>query len=467
MNGLKVACCDAPGTGATAGNSFRPLYQEVPYRYTAKVPAAGAALQDPPRPLGDQAVRRPPRCGTAGTPSDALPPAEAFVCTLTHLDVQKLAAGEAPGPGRLPRHRRDHLPRVRPGSEERPGRLRAPDEAGRTRRSGTSTPGAITREQFDALTQAGRAQQELLRRGHQPRAAPLVRPDGRHLHPAHHRGQHHPALLHRRRRPEPAGLLLPARVEVGRHDRPFTSSARSRSPGSAPTARPPASRARCSTTPPPRPSTFPPSSCWAIKDFKLGSSALKLNPFEPSPPSVTVDIDWMAYGDIEANPYSARANAQRLPEVKPPTERNLRATVEIRPTSTSLTWKNIGKVPLNKDTQVATGSVKSASLLPRQEADQGPVQPEQRRLADLLHVRRARLPRRRRDQRPARVGRRPAPAPGQRRRLPVLGRLRVGRQGLRHQDQRPGHHPRLPAAPGPAPAGVGRRRHGRHHQVGR
>jgi Vitelline membrane outer layer protein I (VOMI) len=102
----------------------------------------------------------------------------------------------------------------------------------------------------------------------------------------------------------------------------------------------------------------------AIKDFKLNSAALTLNPFEPSPPPVTVDIDWASYGDVDANPYSLRKSAMKLTGVSGLGDRNLRATVEFKPSDTSLTWKSIGEIKLPADAPVATGSVKSGTFFP-------------------------------------------------------------------------------------------------------
>jgi hypothetical protein len=361
MNGLKIACCDAPGTGATAANSFRPLYQEVPYRYTARVPAAGQPFKTR---LALWVTKRfvDGRVTRGLNPSDPLPPAEAFVCTLTNLDVQKPAAGEALAQAASRAVGEIISPECVQGLRDARKDFESRQKSRSLHMEREQRAGRITREQFETFLR----EQERSRWYEEDPSLVLhlsFDPMGDTYIPPTTAANTILRYSTGGTAPNPPGFYYQPEwrwVDMIA----FYQQREIKVPWIGPNGETTGQQSSLLHDAAASAFDLPTKLLLGIKDFKLESSALTLNPFEPSPPSVTVDIDWMAYGDIEANPYSARAQAQRLPDVKPPTERNLRATVEIRPTNTTLTWKNIGSVPLNKDTQVATGSVKSAAFFP-------------------------------------------------------------------------------------------------------
>ncbi len=362
MNGLKIACCDAPGTGATAANSFRPLYQEVPYRLSAKVPAAGAAFKTRlalwvTKSFVDRRVK------AGQSPGDKVPPAEAFVCTLTHLDVQKLAAGEAITQAASRAIGEIISPECVKGLENARLDLERRLQARRLQADRDADAGRITWEQRNTIKEeVYRGISEyvddgslVLHLSFDPMGDTYIPPTTA------------AATLLRfstgGNAPNPPGFFYQPEwrwVDMIT----YYQQREIQVPWIGPNGE--TSGAQSSLLHSAAASAFdlPTKLLFGIKDFKLESSALKLNPFEPSPPAVTVDIDWLVYGDIQANPYSARPGAKRINDVKPPSDRNLRATVEFRPAGTTLAWKAIGKVPLNKDVPVATGSVKSATFFP-------------------------------------------------------------------------------------------------------
>ena len=361
MNGMKFACCDAPGIGANANNSTRPLFQEVPYKYAVTLNTEGPAFK---ARLALWVTRRmiDRRTQNGAVVAGALPPAEAYACTLTYLDAEKLTAGA----GQALAKSRDIGELISPeciqGVKDAPMNFERRAKAKLPQLEREVKAGTRPRADLDAAVAAINNLQHYI-------------PDNS-------------VILHVSF--DPMGdVYVPSATAATTLLRFSTGGSAPNPPGfyyypdlkwvdmlgfyqqreiSVPWLGPSGETTGLQTSllHDAAASAFdvPTKLLLSIKDFALGSSALKLNPFEPSPPPVTLDIDWAAYGDVDANPYSTRKTAVKISGVTSVSQRNLRATVEFRPSDTSLAWRSIGEVKLPADAPVPTGSVKSGTFFP-------------------------------------------------------------------------------------------------------
>jgi hypothetical protein len=360
MNGLKIACCDSPGTGANATNSFRPLYQEVPYRFSTKINAAGAPFKTRmalwvTRRFFDRRIQE-----GITNPNDPVPPTEAFVCTLTQLDIQKMAAGESLVQAASRAVGEIISPECVQGLKDVRVNLRnrligQAMEADRLFRSGK-----ISVEQRNAARRPSDRFDEyvddrslILHLSFDPMGDTYIPPTSAAS-----------TILRFSTggsAPNPPGFYYQPQIKwvdmIG-----YYQQREIKVPWIGPLGETTGDQSSLLADAAASAFDLPTKLLLALKDFKLQSSALKLNPFEPSPPPLTIDFDWMSYGDIEANPYSSKPQALRLNDVKKLTERNPKATIEFRPAGSSLAWKALGSAKLDKDLPVATGSVKSVTV---------------------------------------------------------------------------------------------------------
>jgi hypothetical protein len=361
MNGLRMACCDAPGTGANASNGARPLYQEVPYKFTATLNTEGSAFK---ARSAVWVTRKMIDARTVGgaVVTNPLPPREAFVCTLTYLDAEKLKAGAAA---------------VLSKSRDI-GELISP-ECVQGFRDATTNYNNLIKVQYDAaIAKAGTTRTAIDAANAAYTTAKAYVADS-------------VVIMHVSF--DPMGdTYVPPTTAANTIFRFSTGGAAPNPPGFfyyptlkwvdmigfyqqreivVPWVGPNGETTglQSSLLHEAAASAFdmPTKLLIGIKDFALESSTITFNPYEPSPPSMTVDVDWQNYGDVEANPYSSKKGAVVVSGISNMNARNLRATVEFRPSDTALGWKSLGSFKLPSDAAVATGSVKSGTFLTSKE----------------------------------------------------------------------------------------------------
>jgi hypothetical protein len=336
LNGAKLACCSPPGTGASATNSMRPVYQDVPYTFQAGVLASGAPFR------GRMAIWATRQLASAKDPSKTV---EAFVCTLNDLalnwDGQAAEAlarsrdiGEVVSQECLNGSRADalhdaalaHQVYLR-GADKLNSIM---DELGSYKAAGPMTFHASFDPVGDINVKATTS------------SAFVHNPDGNAPNPpgfyyvSDLRAVDWIAYYQQRE------IKLPTATSATSTDRQWLSEV-SQSSFSLPT-----------------------KLLVGVNDFAFRSPSLLLNPFDVGVPVIKVDVNWFQMGSVAANPYTSfRTTPAVTPTINKLADRSRRLSVEVRPSNSSENWLSLGALALDTAVQgVPTGSVRSGVLTP-------------------------------------------------------------------------------------------------------
>ncbi|MDX2019358.1 MAG: RICIN domain-containing protein [Deltaproteobacteria bacterium] len=381
LNGVKLACCDAPGALANdASNSLRPIYQQVPYRYKAGVQTGGDAFQTK---LAVWVTKRfkDRRRSQPELPQDVMPTVEGFVCTLTDLDIKKSVAGTGEATANSTEIGELISPECVIGESNALGdavMFALEEEATQRASKKPLSESCVSRCRNEAACLQKCAQENVFAEREQLSfgirnydqgelvfhvsfdpwgdvAIPAGQGAGLRFNSTNaDQAPNPPGFFYNERKRRINNIAFLRQREIALYSARSETSPRTDNALLHEVSQ----------------STFavPTKLLLAIEQISVTSPVIVVNPFDPVPPAVYVDVEWQRYGDIEANPYSDKRGSPRVDGVSKLGELSPRVAIEIRPTGapSNEPWLKMGEDTLASDKAVATGSVNNVIARPVQ-----------------------------------------------------------------------------------------------------